>query len=140
MKRNVSVVCVCFVTISSLVLELFQKCRVPLRVGHPVVTDIAEYRCALILGIKQAKKSVTWLDITKGIHAREQRCENHKSLSLSVWLIDRPTACLNVYHPHCVNAIRNNRRNRPQTRLYYKNPQNDMFRLHETAINRLHVL
>jgi len=28
MKRNVSVVCVCFVAISSLVLELLKKCRV----------------------------------------------------------------------------------------------------------------
>jgi len=28
MKRNVSVVCVCFVSISSLVLELLKKCRV----------------------------------------------------------------------------------------------------------------
>ena len=36
MKRNVSAVCVCFVTIFSLVLELLKKCRVRERVGHPV--------------------------------------------------------------------------------------------------------
>jgi hypothetical protein len=80
----VSVACVCFVAITSLVLELLKKCRVRYREGHPVVTDIPEYRCAFILGIKQAKKIVTWLVITEGIHAREQRCDNHKSLSLSV--------------------------------------------------------
>jgi hypothetical protein len=36
MERNVSVVCVCFVAISSLVLELLKKCRVRWRVGHTI--------------------------------------------------------------------------------------------------------
>jgi hypothetical protein len=36
MKRKVSVVCVCFVAISLLVLELLKKWRVWQRMGHPV--------------------------------------------------------------------------------------------------------
>jgi len=53
-----------------------------------IVTDIPKQRCAFVLGVKQSKQSVTWLDITEGIHAREQRCENHESLCLLVCLID----------------------------------------------------
>jgi len=37
MKRNVSVMCVCFVAISSLVLELLKKCQVWYVVGHPTL-------------------------------------------------------------------------------------------------------
>jgi len=35
-KWNVSVVCVRFFAISSLVVKLLKKCRVRLRVGHPI--------------------------------------------------------------------------------------------------------
>jgi hypothetical protein len=47
---------------------------------------------------------------------------------------------LNVYHPSCVNTLRNNKTNSPNVIIYYMsgNPKSYMFRLYETAI-RLQV-
>jgi len=55
-------------------------------------------------------------------------------------MVDTPTPVIfNVYHPRCMNTIRNNKTNRPYTTLHYSNPKSYMFRLQETAIIRLHV-
>ena len=45
MKRNVSVVCVCFVAISSFVLELLKKCRDSLASGTPCIYNMKSNKC-----------------------------------------------------------------------------------------------
>jgi len=44
-----------------------------------------------------------------------------------------------MYHPFCVNTVRDKKTALPYTTLYYNNPQSYIFRLHETNIIRIHA-